>query len=330
MGPGSRDSAVNAVAQRVRKDSVCLFGWNVDQKMSRLEMPHLFWIHRLREMGMLEGIYHLRPTHPHWGLTCYQYFKKSTCEGSQSILEELCSGSALGSRAYRAKHSHSVGKPKCSGNSWMLVSGARWQHSTVRGSTDRNSPPWLGKRVATCMSCLTAGGPGKEHWTKKLPRVRRTPERSKERGDARPYVLPASQNPPCWSPSWLSDAQATRKEPKSQWLARDNPETKPISINPETASHVAEQFSWVLLPYCSVPGRPFLIKSLALSACVSPWKIHFQVLDKSPLLGPGSGGVPLPATQPPKTRWAWLTWWGAGSKQKSRCSDSHRPVVLAG
>ena len=33
----------------------------------------------------------------------------------------------------------------------------------------------------------------------------------------------------------------------------------------------------------------FSIKSLALSACVSPWTYHFQVLDKSPLWGPGRG-----------------------------------------
>ena len=31
-----------------------------------------------------------------------------------------------------------------------------------------------------------------------------------------------------------------------------------------------KQFSWVPLPYCSPPGCPFPIKSLALSAHVSP------------------------------------------------------------
>ena len=41
--------------------------------------------------------------------------------------------------------------------------------------------------------------------------------------------------------------------------------------------------SWAPLPYCSPPRSPFPIKSLALSACVSPWTIHFQVLGKSPL-----------------------------------------------
>ena len=65
------------------------------------------------------------------------------------------------------------------------------------------------------------------------------------------------------------------------------PETNPITIKPETASHVAEQFSCVPLPYCSPPRCLFPIKSLALSAHVSPWTIHFWVLDKRPVSGPG-------------------------------------------
>ena len=48
----------------------------------------------------------------------------------------------------------------------------------------------------------------------------------------------------------------------------------------------------------SSPGFPYLLlsirvpfpkKSLALSADVSPQTIHFQVLDKSPVSGPGRG-----------------------------------------
>jgi len=71
------------------------------------------------------------------------------------------------------------------------------------------------------------------------------------------------------------------------WLAKDNLKTNSITIKPETVSHVAEQFSWVPLPYCSPPGCPFPVKSLALSAHVSPWTIHFWVLDKSPVSSPG-------------------------------------------
>ena len=137
------------------------------------------------------------------------------------------------------------------------------------------------------MSYFTTGGPGKEHGTNKPPPTRRILERSK--GDASPYVLPTSQNFPLWNPSWLSDACATRKDSESEWLARDNPETNTITRKPETVSHVAEQLSWVPLPSCSPAGCPFPVKSLALSARVSPWTIHFRVLDKSPLSGPGSG-----------------------------------------
>ena len=101
--------------------------------------------------------------------------------------------------------------------------------------------------------------------------------------------LSTSQNPSRWHSSWLSDVCATRKDSELEWLAKDHPETNLITIKPETVSHVAEQFSWVPLPYCSPPGCPFPIKSLALSAHVSPWTIHFGVLDKSPVLGPGRG-----------------------------------------
>ena len=57
----------------------------------------------------------------------------------------------------------------------------------------------------------------------------------------------SSQNPFHWNPSWLSSAHI-RKDPESEWLARDNPETNPITITPKNASHVAEQSSWVPLP----------------------------------------------------------------------------------
>ena len=90
-------------------------------------------------------------------------------------------------------------------------------------------------------------------------------------------------------PSWLSDACATRKDSELEWLAKDHLEANSIIIKPETLSHTAELFSWVLLPYCSLPRFPFPIKSLALSADVSSWTIHFRVLDKRPVSGPGRG-----------------------------------------
>ena len=98
-------------------------------------------------------------------------------------------------------------------------------------------------------------------------------------------VTPRVQPPP----RILLTAIHLGKDSESEWLAKDNLETNPITRKPQTASHVAEKFSWVPLPYCSPPGHTFSIKSLALSAFVSPWTIQFQVLDKSPLLGPGRG-----------------------------------------
>ena len=129
------------------------------------------------------------------------------------------------------------------------------------------------------------GGPGKEYRTNKPPKPRRVWERSK--GDATGLTI--SQNPSCWHPSWLSNACATWKDPESEWLAKDNPETNPITIKPETASHMAEQFSWVPSPCCFPPRHYFPIKSLVCQHVLSPWMIHFHVLDKSPLSGPGRG-----------------------------------------
>ena len=129
------------------------------------------------------------------------------------------------------------------------------------------------------------GGPGKEQGTNKPPPTRRVRERSKGENTC----PTTSQNPSLWHPSWLNKACTTRKDSESEWLAKDNLETNPITIKPETASHVKELFSWIPLPYCSPPGCPFPIKSLALSADVSPWTIHFRVLDKSPVSGPGRG-----------------------------------------
>ena len=148
------------------------------------------------------------------------------------------------------------------------------------------------------MSCFRTGGPGNEHGTKKPPPTGRVQERSK--GDT--TCLTTSQNP-LLHPSWLNKACTTRKDSESEQLAKDHPETTPITIKPKTASHVAEQFSWVPLLYCSPPRCPFPIKSLALSAHVSPQTIHFWVLDKSPVSGPGRG--------PPSCN-ARLKRWGSG------------------
>ena len=144
---------------------------------------------------------------------------------------------------------------------------------------------------------------GEAHWLK-LPTLARphsnhlhelfhdgrsTNRKSSGRSKGDTTCLTTSQNPSLWHPSWLNKACTTRKDSESEWLAKDNPETNPITIKPETASHVTELFFWVPLPYCSPPRCPFPIKSLALSARVSPQTIHFWVVDKSPVSGPGRG-----------------------------------------
>ena len=109
------------------------------------------------------------------------------------------------------------------------------------------------------MSCFMTGGPGKEHGTNKPPPTRRVRERSK-----RDTTYPTTSQNPRWHPSWLSIACATRKDSESEGLARDNPETNPITIKPGTASHVTEQSSWVPLPSCrGAPSQPsFLLCQL--------------------------------------------------------------------
>ena len=86
----------------------------------------------------------------------------------------------------------------------------------------------------------------------------------------------------------MSDVYATRKDPNSERLASNRPETNPMPIKPETASHVAEQLSQLPSPSHPPPRQPFPIKSLALTAHISSDN-SFQVSDKSLLSGRGRG-----------------------------------------
>ena len=136
--------------------------------------------------------------------------------------------------------------------------------------------------VAIWLSFLATGGPGKECRTNKLP-----PTRIQERSKREETPVHMSHQPPRILLSGIHLGWAMpSKDPESEWLARDSLETNLITLKPETVSHVAEQFSWVPCPSCSLPRCPFPIKSFALSAHVSQ-KIHFQVLDESLLLSPG-------------------------------------------
>ena len=154
----------------------------------------------------------------------------------------------------------------------------RWEYQTTLPASWETCVQVKKQRLQPVMEQWTGSKLGKEH-------IKAVQVGSK--GEATcPTTCP---NPSCSNPSWLSNACTTRKDPESEWLARVNPETNPITIKPKTGNHMAEQFSWVPLPSCSLPRHLFPIKSLALSACVSPQTTHFHVLYKSPLLGPGRG-----------------------------------------
>ena len=129
------------------------------------------------------------------------------------------------------------------------------------------------------MSYFTIGGPGKEHRTNTPSPTGRVRERSK--GDA---TCPSTcKNPSCWHPSWLG---VTTKDPESEWLAKDNLETNPITIKPETVSHVAEQFSW--FPY-SPALRQGALFQWSLLLCQRVCLLAFLSVSLSPLSGPGRG-----------------------------------------
>ena len=161
------------------------------------------------------------------------------------------------------------------------VSAAKSVNKCWEKHTDRNCPLWPGTKVIISISYFMIGGPNKEHGTNKPLPTGRIWERSKE-----DVTCPTtSQNPPCWNSSWLSSVCTPRNDPKSDWLARVNWESNPVT---ETARHVTEQFSCVLLPCCSLPGLPFPIKSLALSAHVSVDK-SFLSVKQEPTLRPWKG-----------------------------------------
>ena len=115
------------------------------------------------------------------------------------------------------------------------------------------------------MSCFTTGGPGKEQGTNKPPPTRRVWERSK--GDT--TCPTTSQNPSLWYPSWLNKLCTTRKDSESEWLAKDNPETNPITIKPETASQsravLLGSLTLLLSTWAPFPNKI----SCFFSACVS-------------------------------------------------------------
>ena len=134
------------------------------------------------------------------------------------------------------------------------------------------------------MSCFTTGGPGKEHRTNKPPPTGRVRERSK--GDT---TCPTTfQRPFCWHPSWLNKAHTTRKDSELDQLAKDDSETNPITMKPETVSHVTAvllgSLTLLLSTRASFPNKI----SCFVSTCVSSDNL-FPNVTQEPSFGPRKG-----------------------------------------
>ena len=99
-------------------------------------------------------------------------------------------------------------------------------------------PPTLARRQRrenTSRSHLATGGPGQDQGTHKLPATRIL-ERSKRDGRLQsrgPTDFPGSSSMVSISAEWCV---SPRKDANSEWLARDKPESNPMTINPETVS----------------------------------------------------------------------------------------------
>ena len=112
--------------------------------------------------------------------------------------------------------------------SLLMRRGQSWKNVLLLRETQWLKPPTVVTIVTIYLSYFTTAGPGKEHGTNKPLPTRSIWERSK--GDT--TCPTTSQNPFHWHPSWLSNMCTTRKDPKSELLARDNPKTNPITIKP--------------------------------------------------------------------------------------------------
>ena len=150
------------------------------------------------------------------------------------------------------------------------------------------------------------GDPGTENRANKPPPTGRTQEKSK--GDA---MCPAtSQNPSCWHSSWLSNTCTTRKDSESEWLARDNLETNPITIKPRLRVTWHSSPPGFPYPPALCPGTPFPVKSLALSACGLPrWWIEVKNPPANAGSIPGLGRSPEEGMETHSSILTWSILW---------------------
>ena len=162
---------------------------------------------------------------------------------------------------------------------WNGIVGAKG-HWCIRWTSDQNHLHWLGIIVSSCMSYLITHIRNAEltsyHQTEEFRKIKRRSQ---------------SMHPTNLPESFLLEsilAERCRCHQEGPWVRVTGQIHLVNYLTYHKTWEMAEQF-WVLLPCRSPPGRPLPIKSLALAARVSPRTIHFWVLDKSPLLGPGWG-----------------------------------------
>ena len=166
-------------------------------------------------------------------------------------------------------------------------------NDTLRGTTDGNNTPWPGMTATTCMSISQQEVLVRNTELASYHQPEDFGKGQMEWGAASACVLPVSQNPSYWNPSWLNDVCAT-KDSESEWLTRKSLKTHSIPVKPKTVSHAAEQFSWVPLPCCALPRCPFPTVSCSVSTCVSSDN-SFLSARKEPSLGLWKRS-PFPAT----------------------------------
>ena len=79
--------------------------------------------------------------------------------------------------------------------------------NSVRGNTNWNRTHWTGKTVATCTNCQEI----------LVRNMELTSYHQLEEFRKGTYVLPTSQNPSHWNPSWLSDTPLGRTLSQNDW-----------------------------------------------------------------------------------------------------------------
>ena len=160
-----------------------------------------------------------------------------------------------------------------------------------RRNIDWNCLSWSRKTVATCLSYPTTGGPGKESTTNKLPPTGKNSGKVKRREE---MPVSMSDRPPR-TLTGTTLAERCMSHQEGPWV-RTTGQRQPGNLSHHHESQDCEPRGRAVLlgslPFWSPPGRPFPIKSLASSACVSPWTTDFRVSEKSALLGPGRGPPP--------------------------------------